>query len=47
MPYKQAVIPYLDDLTESARLIGAVNTVLHQDGLFIGHNTDGIGFLKV
>lgn len=47
MPYKQAVIPYLDDLTESARLIGAVNTVLHQDGLLIGHNTDGIGFFKV
>ena len=46
MPYKQAVIPYLDDLTESARLIGAVNTVLHQDGLLIGHNTDGIGFFK-
>ncbi|BCP57397.1 shikimate dehydrogenase (NADP(+)) [Streptococcus parasuis] len=46
MPYKQVVIPYLDDLTESARLIGAVNTVLHQDGLLIGHNTDGIGFFK-
>ncbi|HFU3967671.1 shikimate dehydrogenase [Streptococcus suis] len=46
MPYKQAVIPYLDDLTASARLIGAVNTVIHQNGLLIGHNTDGIGFFK-
>ncbi|HEL1648546.1 shikimate dehydrogenase [Streptococcus suis] len=46
MPYKQAVIPYLDDLTTSARLIGAVNTVVHQNGLLIGHNTDGIGFFK-
>ncbi|HFI0640306.1 TPA: shikimate dehydrogenase [Streptococcus suis] len=46
MPYKQAVIPYLDDLTVSARLIGAVNTVIHQNGLLIGHNTDGIGFFK-
>ncbi|MBL6538300.1 shikimate dehydrogenase [Streptococcus suis] len=46
MPYKQAVIPYLDDLTASARLIGAVNTVIHQDGKLIGHNTDGIGFFK-
>ncbi len=44
--YKQAVIPYLDSLTDSARLIGAVNTVIHQDGLLIGHNTDGIGFFK-
>ncbi|MCK4027562.1 shikimate dehydrogenase [Streptococcus suis] len=46
MPYKQAVIPYLDGLTDSARLIGAVNTVIHQDEKLIGHNTDGIGFFK-
>ncbi|HFI0645120.1 TPA: shikimate dehydrogenase [Streptococcus suis] len=46
MPYKQAVIPYLDSLTDSARLIGAVNTVIHKDGKLIGHNTDGIGFFK-
>lgn len=46
MPYKQAVIPFLDDLTPSARLIGAVNTVIHKDGKLIGHNTDGIGFFK-
>ncbi|HFI0234581.1 TPA: shikimate dehydrogenase [Streptococcus suis] len=46
MPYKQAVIPYLDALTPAAQLIGAVNTVIHQDGKLIGHNTDGIGFFK-
>ncbi|MBM7315334.1 shikimate dehydrogenase [Streptococcus suis] len=46
MPYKQAVIPYLDGLTPAAQLIGAVNTVIHQDGKLIGHNTDGIGFFK-
>ncbi|HFI0055641.1 TPA: shikimate dehydrogenase [Streptococcus suis] len=46
MPYKQVVIPYLDDLTPAARLIGAVNTVIHKDGKLIGHNTDGIGFFK-
>lgn len=46
MPYKQAVMPYLDDLTEAAQLIGAVNTVIHQEGRLIGHNTDGIGFWR-
>lgn len=46
MPYKQAVIPYLDDLSPAAQLIGAVNTVVHQEGRLIGHNTDGIGFFR-
>ena len=46
MPYKQAVIPHLDQLTKSAQLIGAVNTVIPRDGQLIGHNTDGIGFFK-
>ncbi|MGT2742086.1 shikimate dehydrogenase [Streptococcus plurextorum] len=46
MPYKQAVIPYMDDLTDAAQLIGAVNTVIHRDGKLIGHNTDGIGFFR-
>lgn len=44
MPYKQAVIPYLDELDQSAALIGAVNTVVNQDGRLIGYNTDGYGF---
>lgn len=46
MPYKQSVIPFLDDLTPAANLIGAVNTVIHQNGQLIGHNTDGMGFFK-
>ena len=32
MPYKQTVMPYMDELTESAQLIGAVNTVINQIG---------------
>lgn len=46
MPYKQTVIQYMDELTDSAQLIGAVNTVINRDGKMIGHNTDGIGFFK-
>jgi shikimate dehydrogenase len=46
MPHKIAVIPYLDDLTEAARLIGAVNTVFVKDGRYIGENTDGKGFVR-
>lgn len=46
MPYKQTVIQYMDELTDSAQLIGAVNTVINRDGKLIGHNTDGIGFFK-
>ena len=46
MPYKEQVIPYLDELSEEARLIGAVNTVVNRDGTLIGYNTDGKGFFK-
>lgn len=46
MPYKPAVIPYMDELTDSAKLIGAVNTVINRDGKLIGHNTDGVGFFR-
>jgi shikimate dehydrogenase len=45
IPHKQAVIPLLDDLTSSARSIGAVNTIFVKDGKLIGHNTDAPGFL--
>lgn len=44
MPFKKQVIPYLDELTPAARLIGAVNTVIHRQGRLIGANTDGTGF---
>lgn len=43
-PCKQAVIPLLDGLSEDARALGAVNTVLLRDGKRHGHNTDWSGF---
>ena len=43
-PCKQAVIPLLDGLSDDARAMGAVNTVVFQDGRAIGHNTDGSGW---
>jgi shikimate dehydrogenase len=43
-PCKQAVIPLLDDLSEEARAMGAVNTVVCRDGKLVGHNTDGSGW---
>ena len=46
MPYKEQVIPYLDQLSGEAHLIGAVNTVVNQEGTLIGYNTDGKGFFK-
>lgn len=46
IPYKQEIIPYLDDLSDEARNIGAVNCVQLLDGKTIGHNTDAFGFEK-
>ncbi|NTW59336.1 MAG: shikimate dehydrogenase [Nitrospirae bacterium] len=46
IPHKEKVIPLLDDLTDDARLIGAVNTIEVRDKKLIGHNTDGKGFLR-
>ena len=46
MPYKEQVISYLDQLSEEACLIGAVNTVVNREGTLIGYNTDGKGFFK-
>ena len=46
MPYKEQVIPYLNQLSEEACLIGAVNTVVNREGTLIGYNTDGKGFFK-
>lgn len=43
-PCKQAVIPLLDALSEEAKALGAVNTVVIRDGRAIGHNTDGSGW---
>ena len=45
-PCKQAVIPLLDELSDDARALGAVNTVLFKNGKRIGHNTDWSGFAR-
>ncbi|MEG0931461.1 shikimate dehydrogenase family protein [Algoriella sp.] len=44
IPYKQEIIPFLDELSPEAKVIGAVNTVLIKNGKRIGHNTDCYGF---
>ena len=47
VPHKQAVIPWLDELTPEARAIGAVNTIIvENDGRLVGTNTDAAGFLS-
>ena len=46
LPYKQRVLPLLDNLTQAAAAIGAVNTIYCQDGRLWGDNTDAPGFLK-
>ena len=45
IPHKEAVLPLLDELSEEARLIGAVNTIVNHSGRLYGENTDGRGFL--
>lgn len=44
IPYKQQIIPFLDELSPEAKAIGAVNTIVFEDGKNIGHNTDTHGF---
>jgi shikimate dehydrogenase len=46
IPHKEAVIPFLDDLAESARCVGAVNTIVRRGGQWVGENTDVPGFLQ-
>ena len=45
VPRKQEVMPYLDEIVDNARAIGAVNTILVEGGKLIGHTTDSHGFL--
>ena len=47
IPYKEAVIPYLDEIDEGARAIGAVNTIVNRDGRLFGHNTDFYGMKEL
>ncbi|HEY5594932.1 MAG TPA: shikimate dehydrogenase [Nitrospiria bacterium] len=46
IPHKRRILAWVDRLTPDARLIGAVNTVEIRHGRWIGHNTDGRGFLR-
>ena len=46
MPHKTAILPLVDELTPAARLSGACNTVINENGRLIGHTTDGIGFMR-
>jgi len=46
LPFKEAVIGSLDEVTESARTIGAVNTILNREDVLIGDNTDWIGLVR-
>lgn len=45
IPYKKDVIPFLDEIDEHAKAIGAVNTIVNRDGKLYGYNTDFTGFL--
>lgn len=45
MPNKNLVCEYVDNLSEAAKLIGAVNTVVNDNGILTGHNTDGVGYM--
>ena len=47
IPYKQAVIPYLDEIDEKAKAIGAVNTIVNRDGRLYGYNTDYDGMVAL
>ena len=46
IPYKETVMTYCDELSEEARAIGAVNTLVRRDGKIVGYNTDYTGFRK-
>ncbi|SDM82957.1 shikimate dehydrogenase [Psychrobacillus sp. OK028] len=47
IPFKEAIIPFLDDVDESAKGIGAVNTVVKtRNNKYVGYNTDGLGFIE-
>lgn len=45
-PHKTKVIDYLDEISDEAKLIGAVNTIKNEAGKLVGYNTDGIGFVE-
>lgn len=46
IPHKETVIPYLDEIDETAKIIGAVNTIVNKDGVLYGYNTDWMGAVQ-
>lgn len=46
IPHKVDSVKYLDKIDKTAKLIGAINTIKNDNGILIGYNTDGVGFLK-
>lgn len=46
MPCKSEVVKYMDELSPAARIIGAVNTIVNDNGKLTGHITDGVGFVR-
>lgn len=46
IPHKTTIIPLLDEIDPLAKAIGAVNTVVNDNGKLIGYNTDGVGFIR-
>lgn len=46
MPYKQKALEFVDELSKEAQLIGAINTIVNQNGRLVGYNTDGKGFFS-
>ncbi len=45
LPYKAEIMKYLDEILPAGRLCNAVNTVINRDGVWVGTNTDGLGFM--
>ncbi|MBP1743538.1 MAG: aroE3 [Firmicutes bacterium] len=46
MPCKTAVVRFMDELSPAARITGAVNTIVNENGRLTGHMTDGVGFVR-
>ncbi len=46
IPHKEAIIPFLDEVDQTAQRVGAVNTVVNSNGRLVGYNTDSSGFLR-
>ncbi|MGB8648333.1 MAG: shikimate dehydrogenase [Anaerolineae bacterium] len=46
IPYKETLLPFVDEVSQTAQEIGAINTIIHREGKLIGENTDAVGFLQ-